>query len=228
MSRVKWDQTGERLYETGTDRGVFYPLESGVYTGGKAWNGLISVSENPSGGEPSPLWADNIKYLNLLSTEEFAATVEAYTYPDEFAECDGTAAPTDGVSFGQQDRKPFGLCYRTKIGNDTQGSDHGYKIHIVYGCLAAPSQKDYETINDDPSAITFSWELSTTPVEVGKINGIAYKPISTIVIDSTKVNSTKLGDLEDILYGTDAGDGVQATEPRLPLPDEVYDTLKTA
>ena len=226
--KIKWDQVGERIYETGTDRGVFYPLANGVYTGGVPWNGLTSVSESPSGGEPTPLWADNIKYLNLMSAEEFAATVESYTYPDEFAECDGTASPIEGMSLGQQNRKPFGLCYRTKVGNDTDGADYGYKLHLVYGCLAAPSQKDYETINDNPDGVTFSWELSTTPVEVGTINGVAYKPVATIVLDSTKLNATKLAALEDILYGTDGEGSGSGTEARLPLPDEVYNILSAA
>ena len=220
MSRIKWDATGERYYETGVKNGVLYPIQTGgLYTKGVAWNGLTAVTESPSGAEATPLYADDIKYLNLMSNEEFGCTIEAYTYPDEFAECDGSASLATGVMIGQQARKTFGLCYRTTVGNDVNGSDYGYKLHLVYGCLAAPSEKAYATINDSPEAITFSWEVSTTPVNV-----TGFKPTSQITIDSTKVmKKEKLTALEDILYGKDAGpDGSPAAvEPRLPLPDEV-------
>ena len=216
MSRIVWDKTGERYYETGVKMGVLYPIqEGGVYNKGVAWNGLTAVTESPSGAEATPLYADDIKYLNLISNEEFGCTIEAYTYPDEFAECDGSAALAAGVMIGQQKRKIFGLSYRTAFGNDVDGTDYGYKLHLVYGCLAAPSEKAYSTINDSPEAITFSWEVSTTPVSV---NG--FKPTSQITIDSTKVQAEKLAALEEILYGKDAGDG-EAAEPRLPLPDEI-------
>lgn len=213
MSRLTWDNTSERLYETGVKQGVLYPIQTdGKYSKGVAWNGLTAVTESPSGAEATALYADDIKYLNLMSNEEFGATVEAYTYPDEFAECDGSAALATGVMIGQQKRKTFGLCYRTTLGNDVDGNDYGYKLHLIYGCLAAPSEKDYTTINDSPEAITFSWEISTTPVNV---NG--FKPTSCITIDSTKADDTKLAALEDILYGKDDSE----TVARLPLPDEV-------
>ena len=216
MSRIVWDKTGERYYETGVKMGVLYPIqEGGVYNKGVAWNGLTAVTESPSGAEATPLYADDIKYLNLISNEEFGATIEAYTYPDEFAECDGSAALSAGVMIGQQARKTFGLCYRTSLGNDVDGSDYGYKLHLIYGCLAAPSEKSYSTINDSPEAITFSWEVSTTPVNV-----TGFKPTSQITIDSTKVDEVKLKSLEDILYGKN-GDGSSGTEPKLPLPDEI-------
>ena len=221
MSRITWDNAGERYYETGVKMGVLYPIQTGgVYNKGVAWNGLTAVTESPSGAEATALYADDIKYLNLMSNEEFGATIEAYTYPDEFAECDGSAALTEGVMIGQQKRKTFGLCYRTTIGNDVDGNDYGYKLHLVYGCLAAPSEKAFSTINDSPEAITFSWEVSTTPVNVK-----GFKPTSQITIDSTKVNKDKLSALEDILYGKN-GDGDSATEPRLPLPDEVAELMK--
>lgn len=220
MSRLTWDTTGERYYETGVKQGVLYPIQAdGKYTKGVAWNGLTAVTESPSGAEATALYADDIKYLNLLSNEEFGATIEAYTYPDEFADCDGSAALATGVMIGQQKRKTFGLCYRTTLGNDVDGNDYGYKLHLIYGCLAAPSEKAYATINDSPEAITFSWEVSTTPVNVA-----GFKPTSQITIDSTKADATKLAALEDILYGKD---GDTSTEPRLPLPDEVA-TLMTA
>lgn len=219
MAKIVWDKTGERLYETGVKNGVLYVQEGSAYPKGVAWNGLTAVTESPSGAEATPLYADDIKYLNLLSTEEFGATIEAYTYPDEFAACDGSAALVDGVMIGQQARKTFGLCYRTTIGNDTNGNDYGYKLHIIYGALAAPSEKAYATINDSPEAITFSWEVTTTPVNV-----TGAKPTASITIDSTKADPTKLAALEDILYGKD---GEPGNEPRLPLPDEIK-TLMTA
>lgn len=218
--KLVWDKKGERTYETGVDRGVLYPATgvNGAYVAGVAWNGLSNVSERPSGAEATAIYADNIKYLNLISAEDFAATIEAYTYPDEFAVCDGTAEPATGLKIGQQPRKQFGLSYRTKIGNDSSGEEYGYKIHIIYGCYAAPSEKAYNTINDSPEAITFSWEISTTPIE---ING--YKPTAYIVIDSTKIDSAKLTQIENILYGVDADAEAQteAVDPRLPLPDEL-------
>ena len=219
MAKIVWDKTGERLYETGVKNGVLYVQEGGAYPKGVAWNGLTAVTESPSGAEATPLYADDVKYLNLISTEEFGATIEAYTYPDEFAACDGSAALVDGVMIGQQARKTFGLCYRTTIGNDTNGNDYGYKLHIIYGALAAPSEKAYATINDSPEAITFSWEVTTTPVNV-----TGAKPTASITIDSTKADPTKLAALEDILYGKD---GEPGNEPRLPLPDEIK-TLMTA
>lgn len=218
MAAITWDATGERLFETGVDHGVLYPISSsGTYNNGVAWNGLSAITESPSGAEATAVWADNIKYVNLLSAEEFGATVEAYTYPDEFAICDGTAELVDGVIVGQQARKVFGLCYRTKIGNDVDGNDHGYKLHIIYGAQASPSEKNYTTINDSPEAISFSWELTTTPVNVTGMNATSY-----LVIDSTKCDAEKLTALEKILYGSAEPD----TAPRLPLPDEIK-TLMT-
>lgn len=216
MSRIVWDQSGERLYETGVDHGVLFPVENNAYTKGVAWNGLTQVTESPSGAEATALYADNIKYLSLMSAEDFGATVEAYTYPDEFAECDGSAALSTGVMIGQQERKAFGLAYRTKVGND-QNDNLGYKIHLIYGAKASPSERSYSTVNDSPEAITFSWELTTTPINV---NG--HKPTALLTIDSTKVDKDKLKQFEDILYGTDAPTtGSEATEPRLPLPNEI-------
>lgn len=213
--KLVWDQTGERLYETGVKQGVLYPQgEGGTYPKGVAWNGLTAVTESPSGAEATPLYADDIKYLNLISAEEFGATIEAYTYPDEFAQCDGSAELVPGVSVGQQARKPFGMSYRTVLGNDTENIDHGYKLHIIYGALAAPSEKAYASINDSPEAITFSWEVTTTPVSVKGL-----KPTATITIDSTKVNADKLAALETILYGS------EDAEPRLPLPDEIAELM---
>jgi hypothetical protein len=197
MSKLKWDQAGEKFYETGVSNGVLYPLTNGSYPEGVAWNGLTAVNENPSGAEATPLYADNIKYLNLMSAEEFGATIEAYTYPDEFGACNGEAELAAGVSIGQQARKLFGLSYQTKVGND-QNNDLGYKIHLIYGALAAPSEKAYATVNDSPEAITFSWEVSTTPVEVE-----GFKPTASLVIDSTKVDADALTRLKDVLYGTD-------------------------
>ena len=210
MAKIEWDKTGERLYETGVKNGVLYVQEAGAYPKGVAWNGLTAVTESPSGAEATPLYADDIKYLNLLSAEEFGATIEAYTYPDEFAECDGSASLADGVMIGQQARKTFGLCYRTAIGNDIDGNDHGYKLHIIYGALAASTEKAYATINDSPEAITFSWEVTTTPVNV-----TGAKPTASITIDSTKATPEKLAALEKILYGD------TEVEARLPLPDEI-------
>lgn len=221
MSKIVWDKTGERLYETGVDRGVLYVQSNGTYPKGVAWNGLTAVTESPSGAEATPLYADNIKYLNLMSAEEFGCTIEAYTYPEEFAECDGSAELAAGVTIGQQARKPFGLSYRTKIGNDAAGNEFGYKLHLIYGGLAAPSEKAYASINDSPEAITFSWEVSTTPVSVD-----GHSPTASITIDSTKVEAPKLAALEEILYGKDGDAGV-GTEPRLPLPSEIA-TLFTA
>lgn len=210
MTKLLWDQVGERLYETGVDQGVLYIPNGGVYDQGFAWNGLTTVTESPSGAEATPIYADNIKYLNLISAEQLGGTIEAFTYPDEFAQCDGTAQPEAGVSVGQQSRKTFGLAYRTKLGNDVDGSDYGYKLHLIYGAVAAPSEKAYATVNDTPEALSFSWGFSTTPVAVTGL-----KPTSLLVIDSTQVTLANLQALEDALYGT-AG-----TEPRLPLPDEV-------
>lgn len=228
MAKLVWDQVGERLYETGVKNGVLYPVGSnGAYGTGVAWNGLTQVSENPSGAEPTALYADDIKYLNLMSAEEFKATIEAYTYPDEFMACDGSAEIADGVVIGQQNRKLFGLCYKTTVGNDTDGADYGYKIHIIYGAQASPSQKTYSTIDDSPEAITFSWEVSTTPVDVtvGEgANAVTYKPTATLVVDSTKTDATKLAALEAILYGAD---GTPGTDPRLPLPSEIAGLIGT-
>lgn len=212
MTQLKWDQVGEREYETGVDRGVLYlPNNAGVYDQGFAWNGLVTVAEAPTGAAANPHYADNIKYLNLVSAEQFAATVDAFTYPDEFGDCDGSREPTPGVKLGQQPRKLFGLGYRTRVGNDVAGIEHGYKLHLVYGALAAPSQKSYGTINDQPTAITFSWAVTTTPVDAGP----GFAPVASLTIDSTLVDATALATLEGILYGTAGAD------PRLPQPAEV-------
>ena len=219
MSKLVWDKTGERYYETGVKNGVLYPIQpNGTYSKGVAWNGLTAVTESPSGAENTPLYADDIKYLNLVSAEEFGATVEAYTYPDEFAECDGSASIADGVMIGQQARKIFGMSYKTTVGNDVDGNSHGYKLHLIYGATASPSEKAYATINDSPEAITFSWEIATTPVNVA-----GFKPTASLVIDSTKANPVKLASLEEILYGKDpTNEGVSdGVDPRLPLPDEI-------
>lgn len=240
-SRIVWDKSGERRYETGVDHGVLYPKtltgsyvtnQNGGYATGVPWNGLTSVNENPSGGEANPLWADNIKYLNLVSNEDFGGTIEAYTYPEEFEECDGSKALAPGLFAGQQRRKEFGFTYRTLVGNDESGTDLGYKLHIVYGALAAPSGKQYNTVNESPDAIQFSWEFSTTPI-VSSISGL--RPTAHLVIDSTKTMTAngrnKILDLEDILYGKDpvaaSGDnaGSDGVYPRLPLPDEVITIL---
>lgn len=220
MARLEWDKVGERFFEAGVSNGVLYPQVGGVYPKGVAWNGLTAVTESPAGAELTDLWADNIKYASIRSAETFGATIEAYTYPDEFAECDGSAELADGVMVGQQKRKTFGFSYKTKIGSDTDGLDgDGYKLHLIYGASASPSEKSYSTINDSPDAITFSWEVTTVPVPV-----TGFKPTASITIDSTKVDASKLEALEDILYGKD---GEPASEARLPLPDEVK-TLLTA
>lgn len=216
MTKLVWDQTGERLYETGVKNGVLYPQDdTGAYPKGVAWNGLTGVTQSPSGAEATPLYADDIKYLNLFSAEEFAATVEAYTYPDEFAECDGSAELAQGVFIGQQPRKAFGMVYKTVVGNDVKANKYGYKLHIIYGGMAAPSEKAYATINDSPEAITFSWEVSTTPVSVAGM-----EPTSYLEIDSTKADATKLAALEAILFGS------EESEARLPLPDEIAQLMK--
>lgn len=218
MSKLIWDEDSKRTYETGVSKGVLYPIQDdGQYTLGVAWNGLTAITESPSGAEATPMYADNIKYLNLISAEEFGATVEAYTYPDEFEACDGSAELQPGVSIGQQDRKKFGMSYVTVLGNNEKGNSYGYKLHLIYGATAAPSEKAYNTINDSPEAITFSWELSTTPVSVSNM-----KPTASVTIDSTKVNKDKLKQLEDILYGSASGSG----NPRLPLPDEISEIFK--
>lgn len=220
---LKWDEVGERLYETGVSKGVIYPYDSSAkkYGTGVAWNGLTSVNENPSGAESTKLWADNIKYLDLMSAEEFGFTIEAYTYPDEFAECDGSAQfGVDGVTVSQQVRKSFGFSYRTEVGNDTEGNDYGYKIHLVYGCKASPSGKDYGTVNDSPEAITLSWEISTTPEIVTA--GTNIKPTAHIIIDAKTVGAAILKKIEDKIYG----DG--STDPTLPTPDELYALITAA
>lgn len=222
--KIEWDQTGEHFYETGVNHAVLYPYNSKAtdktkaYDKGVAWNGITSVSESPSGAEATPLYADNIKYLNLISKEEFGATIEAYTYPDEFATLDGSAEIATGISIGQQSRGMFGLAYRTELGNDVDGTDYGYKLHLIYGAKATPSEKQYQTINDSPEAITFSWTLNTTPVEVDGMS-----PTASLTIDSTKVNADKLKAFEKILYGTPADDSTPAVEGRLPLPNEIAD-----
>lgn len=217
MPALVWDQTGEKLYEIGTKKGVLYPMsESGTYPKGVAWNGLTAVTESPSGAEATDLYADDIKYLSLMSAEEFGGTIEAYMYPDEFAECDGSTEPTPGVMIGQQSRKAFGMSYVTTVGNDVKGNDYGYKIHLIYGMKVSPSERGYRAINDSPEAITFSWEFTTIPVNV-----TGFKPTACITIDSTKVNAEKLKTLEDKLYGA------EASEAQLPLPDEVISMLKT-
>ena len=218
MSKLVWDQSGKRLYETGVDHGVLYPIQTGgVYSKGVAWNGLTAVTESPSGADVNDIYADNMKYLGLVGAEKFGATVEAYTYPDEFAECDGSVELVKGATIGQQNRKVFGMVYRTVIGNAVDGNEHGYKLHLIYGATAAPSEKAYNTINEDPEAITFSWELSTTPVNV-----TGHKPTASLTIDSTKADPTKLAELEKILFGD------TETEPRLPLPDEIAQLLNVA
>lgn len=227
MSRLTWDDTGKRLYETGTKMGVLYPQsDDGTYPKGVAWNGLMSVSESPSGAEASALYANDAKYLELYSNEEFGFTIGAYTYPEEFAACDGSAelASESGVYVGQQPRKAFGLTYRTVVGNDVKGSDYGYKLHLVYGAKASPSEKGYSSINDSPEAVEFSWECTTTPINIE-----GFKPAAHIEIDSTKIKPEKLKKIEDALYGTNAsGDTGTGTEPKLLLPNEIVTILNEA
>lgn len=216
MAKLVWDESGKRLYETGVEKGVLYVQgENGEYQNGVAWNGLTAVTESPSGAEPTALYADDIKYLELFSAEEFGATIEAYTYPEEFEACDGSAELGKGVTIGQQDRKAFGLCYRTIVGNDVKGNENGYKLHLIYGAKAKPSEKAYATVNDSPEAITFSWEVSTTPVNVA-----GFKPTASVTIDSTKIEAGKLQQIEALLYGGDSA------EPKLPLPDEIAQIVK--
>ena len=217
MSRLEWDKTSERLYETGVKNGVLYVQEGGAYPKGVAWNGLTAVTESPSGAEATPLYADDIKYLNLMSAEEFGATIEAYMYPNEFAACNGECELLEGVSIGQQARKTFGFVYKTTVGNDVDGNDHGYKLHLVYGCLASPSERPYTSVNDSPEAITFSWEVKTTPVSV-----TGAKPTSIVTINSTKCDAAKLAALEAVLFGSDE------EEARLPLPDEIKSIMEGA
>lgn len=218
MAKLVWDATGERKYETGVRNGVLYVMdESGTYPKGVAWNGLTAVTESPSGAEATALYADDVKYLNLISAEEFGATIEAYTYPDEFAQCNGEASLVNGVTIGQQPRKTFGMAYRTVLGNDIENESYGYKLHLIYGAVASPSEKAYATINDSPEAITFSWELKTTPVVVS-----GFKPTASLTIDSTKANAEKLTALEDILFGSESG------EARLPLPNEIATLMNAA
>lgn len=222
MAQLTWDGTGDKIFETGTDRGVYYPLtEEGTYSGGVPWNGLTGVTESPSGAESNKHYADNIVYANILSAEEFGATIEAFTWPDEFDESDGLAQVAAGVTVGQQNRRPFGFSYRTKIGNDVQGQDYGYKLHLIYGATASPSEKAYTTVSDSTEPTTFSWELSTTPVAVGTIEGVEYKPTALIVIDSTKVDAGALAALEELLYGTNGEGEDPGTPAVLPLPSEV-------
>ena len=215
MAKLVWDESGKRLYETGVEKGVLYVQgENGQYENGVAWNGLTAVTESPSGAEPTALYADDIKYLELFSAEEFGATIEAYTYPAEFEACDGSASLGEGVTIGQQDRKAFGLCYRTVVGNDVKGNEHGYKLHLIYGAKAKPSEKAYATVNDSPEAVTFSWEVTTTPVNVA-----GFKPTASVTIDSTKIQPEKLQSIEDKLYGT------ETQEPTLLMPDEIKQML---
>lgn len=217
MTKLQWDQQGERFYETGTKRGVLYPKSKtgSSYETGVAWNGLTAISESPSGAEETKIWADDIKYLSLYSAEEFGATIEAYTYPDEWEECDGSAALADGIYIGQQARRGFGLCYRTVIGNDQQGESYGYKLHFIYNAMASPSEKSYATINDSPEAITFSWEITTTPVSFGE----NLKPSATLIIDSTKIDKDILAQIEDKAYGT------ASSEPELPSPEWILELV---
>lgn len=214
--KIKWDQVGERIYETGVSKGVLYPVKNGEYSTGVPWNGLTAVTESPSGAEPTALYADDIKYLNLMSAEDYGATIEAFTYPKEFEECDGSKEIAPGVTIGQQNRATFGFSYVTKIGNDVDGADHGYKVHLVYGALASPSEKGHSTVNESPEAMTLSWSIATTPVEVP-----GFKPTATVTIDSTTVDATELAALEAILYGSDE------EEARLPLPEELITIFKS-
>ena len=210
MAVLKWDQTGEKLYETGVQKGVLYPMDGAVYGKGVAWNGLTAVNETPSGAESTKLYADDIKYLDIRSAEEFGATIEAYSSPDEFDACDGTAELADGVNIGQQNRKGFGFCYRSTIGNDTEYNNYGSKLHIIYGLTAAPSERSYSSVNDSPETATLSWEVSSTPVSVA-----GFKPTSIVTINSKKINPEALKEIEDALYGT------ESVEPKILLPDEI-------
>lgn len=219
MSKLTWDAVSERLYETGTKKGVLFLQTADGYDNGIAWNGLTGFSESPDGADPTDMWADDIKYLSIRAKENFKGTITAYTFPDEFAQCDGTGSPIPGMRIGQQTRKPFGFSYVTTVGNDTEFEDYGYKIHLIYGATASPSSKDYKTINDSPEAIEFSWEITTTPLDVGKINGVEYKPTASIEIDTTKLNDDQITAIENILYGT------ENSASRLPLPAEVYSVL---
>lgn len=223
--KLIWDKPGDRLYETGVSNGVLYPIQTGgVYSAGVAWNGIISVTESPSGAEPSPIYADNVKYLNLMSAEEFGGTIEAYMAPDEFAECDGSKEIAPGVFAGQQNRKMFGLSYKTILGNDIDYNDYAYKLHLIYGCMASPSEKGYSSVNDSPESITLSWEFTTTPVEITTlVDNKRLKPTSILTFDSSKIDKLKLAKLEDILYGKDptSSGGSDGIEARLPLPDEI-------
>lgn len=218
MAKLVWDAPGERFYETGVKNCALYLFNENAYANGVAWNGITGITESPSGAEPTPLYADDIKYLNLMSNEEFGCSIEAYTYPDEFKACNGEVELADGVSIGQQARQTFGLAYKTTLGNDAKNNEYGYKLHLVYGCLASPSERAYATINDSPEAITFSWEVTTTPVNV-----TGSKPTSIVTIDSTKCDPDKLAALEAILFGSESGDG-----PRLPLPDEIKELMTKA
>lgn len=226
MAKLTWDNVGERYFEAGVQDVVLYPYEAASgqtpagYGKGVAWNGITAINENPSGGEANAIWADNIKYANIMSAEDFGCTIEAYTYPDEFAPCDGQAVVATGVTIGQQKRKTFGLCYRTEIGSDTEEMDAGYKLHLVYGCLAAPSSRDHGTLNDNPDPETMSWEVSTTPVAVE-----GFRPTAHLVIDSRTTAEAKMTALKNALYGTDAGSGTEATDPQLLLPDDVIDLI---
>ena len=210
MAVLTWDKTGEKLYETGVQKGVLYPMDGAVYGKGVAWNGLTAVNETPSGAESTKLYADDIKYLDIRSAEEFGATIEAYSSPEEFDACDGTASLADGVNIGQQNRKGFGFCYRSTIGNDTEYNNYGYKLHIIYGLTASPSERSYSTVNDSPEAATLSWEVSSTPVNVA-----GFKPTSIVTINSKKINAEALKEIEDALYGT------ESVEPKILLPDEI-------
>lgn len=222
MSVLEWDKTGERLYETGVDHGVLYQInDAGDYVDGEAWNGLTTVTDSPTGAESNKQYADNITYLNLISAEEFGCTIEAFMYPESFNQNDGSGVPTPGVSVSQQRRRTFGFSWRTRLGNDVEGTDYGYKLHLAWGCLAAPSEKAYATVNDSPEAITFSWEVTTTPVAVGTIGGVEYKPTAKMTIDSTKVDPVKLAALEAVLYGTNVSDA------ELPSPADVIAILST-
>lgn len=228
MPKIKWDQAGEKYYEVGSKFGVLYLQDStGAYPEGVAWNGITGVDDNPSGGDATKLWADDLKYLTMRSAEEFGFTIKAFYYPDEFMVCDGSLSVLDGVNFGQQTRQAFGFCYRSVLGNDIKLNDYGYKLHLYYGCTASPSSRSHNTVNDNPDAIEFSWDCETNPVAttVKDSNDVTLKPVCTIDVDSTKVAAAKLADLEAKLYGTDSSGGSAGTDAYLPLPDEVYTTL---